>query len=206
MPSLLEKAYVNQKIPFNNFALYEMNKVYQKAWGMDEEGVPVEKMQMGFVVAERKNSETTAYYKAKYYVEKLLEEFNIVPRFSALKIKLPIGLPFENKRAAEIWVDEVCVGIVGEFKNSVRRNFKLADYLAGFEIDLDAILKLRKAKVVQGDFGVREKIDETVTSEKNYAEVLAEIAKKYPEAEITPVGIYQPEGSNSKNMTFHIEK
>ena len=58
MPSLLEKAYINQKIPFDKFAIFELNKVYQKDFGLNEEKVPVEKMQMGFVVAERKNKGT----------------------------------------------------------------------------------------------------------------------------------------------------
>ena len=73
VPSLLDKAFVNQKIPFDKFAIYEMNKVYQKEWGMDSEGVPVEKMRMGFVLAERK-TKGAAYYKAKYFVEELLKE------------------------------------------------------------------------------------------------------------------------------------
>lgn len=205
VPSLLEKAYVNQKIPFDKFALYEMNKVYRKDLGFNDEQVPVERMQMGFVVAERKGV-GTAYYKAKYYVSKLLAEFNIEPEFLPIKSKAPMNLPFEDKRAAEIWVSGRCIGVVGEFKNSVRRNFKLAEYLAGFEIDLDLVSELATTKKIESDFEVREKIDETVTTKETYAETLAKILKKYPGAKITPVGIYQPEGVETKNITFHIEK
>ncbi len=205
VPSLLEKAYVNQKIPFDKFALYEMNKVYRKDLGMNDEGVPVEKIQMGFVIAERKGT-GAAYYKAKYYVEKLLEEFNIKAEFSPLKTKMPIGLPFENKRAAEIFVDGRMIGVVGEFKNSVKRNFKLNEYLAGFEIDMEEILKLETMKKIDSDFEIREKIDETVTTKDTYAEALEKILKKYPGAKVSPVGIYQPDGAETKNITFHIEK
>ncbi len=204
VPSLLEKAYVNQKIPFDKFALYEMNKVYQKDWGENDENVPVEKVQMGFVIAERKGV-GTAYYKAKYYVEKLLEEFNISAKFSPLKIKTPVSLPFENKRSAEIYVGARCIGVVGEFKNSVRRNFKLEEYLAGFELDMDAVLELREAKKI-GDFEIHEKIDETITTKETYEKTLKKLEAKYPGAKITPVGIYQPEGVETKNITFHIEK
>jgi hypothetical protein len=35
--------------------------------------------------------------------------------------------------------------------------------------------------------------------------VLAEVREKYTEAEISPVGIYQPEGKEEKNITFHLE-
>ena len=96
--------------------------------------------------------------------------------------------------------------MVGEFKNSVRRNFKLAEYLAGFEMDMDLILEFKAAKKIDTDFETREKIDETVTTKETYAETLAKISKKYPGAKITPVGIYQPEGADTKNITFHIEK
>lgn len=206
VPSLLDKAYMNQKFPVDKFAIFEINKVYQKEWGMNEEEVPVEKMRLGFVVAERKTT-GDAYYKAKFYAEKLLEELNISVKFLPIKSKNAEALPFEKKRAAEIWtVDDKYLGVVGEFKNSVKQNFKLADYLAGFEIDFDLLNELAGMKAVRTDFEIVEQIDETVTTSKTYAETLAEIAKKYPDTEISPVGIYQPEGSDKKNITFHIEK
>lgn len=204
VPSLLEKAYVNQKIPYDKFALYEMNKVYRRECGMNEENVPAEKMQMGFVVAERKGT-GTAYYKAKLYVERLLEALNIKAQFLPLKDDGAVAKPFELKRAAEIWVGDKCIGVVGEFKNSVRHNFKLAEYLAGFEIDMDALLELRGVKKVSGNFETPTKLDETITTNRNYAEVLAEVELKYPGAKISPVSIYQAEGSKDKNITFHIE-
>ena len=37
-------------------------------------------------------------------------------------------------------------------------------------------------------------------------EFLEKLKAKYPGAKITPVGIYQPEGAETKNITFHIEK
>lgn len=205
VPSLLEKAYMNQKIPYDSFALFEMNKVYQKAWGLDDENVPVEKTRLGFVVAERKGV-GTAYYKAKFYVEKLLESLNEAPEFLPIKSETAENLPFEERRAAEVWVGETKVGVVGEFKNSVRRNFKLAEYLAGFELDVDAMLELKGVKKVEGDFATPIKVDETVTTNKTYAEVLSEIELKYPNAKITPVSIYQAEGMSERNITFHIEK
>ena len=205
VPSLLDKAYMNQKLPVDKFAIFEINKVYQKEWGLDSENVPVEKMRMGLVIAERKTT-GAAYYKAKFYAEKLLEELNISVKFLPIKSKMAEVLPFEKKRAAEVWAGDRLIGVVGEFKNSVRQNFKLAEYLAGFELDFDAINELAGVKAVNTNFEIESQIDETVTTNKTYAEVLAEMVKKYPDAEITPVGIYQPEGAEKKNITFHIEK
>ena len=202
VPSLLEKAYLNEKLPVEKFALFEMNKVYQKVWGDDGEGVPVEKMQLGFVVAERKG-EATAFYKAKLYAEKLLEELNIQAEFVPFKGELAEGKPFEPKRSAEILVGGVHVGIVGELKKSVKHEFKLADYVAGFEMNLDLILE-QAPNLPVIKLGARKKEDVTITTDKTYAEVLRELQDKYPDATITPGTIYQAPGQKSRNITFHI--
>ena len=208
VPSLLDKAYMNQKIPFDKFAIFEMNKVYQKEWGADAENVPLEKMQMGCVVAERKNH-TTAYYKAKKYVEELLGNLNIKVSFVTLKNNFAAEKPFEKKRAAEIVTEDgATIGVVGEFKNSVRQNFKLGEYLAGFELNLDEILNRanEKKEIYLGEI---EKRDLTVKTTKAYSEVIEKINKVLEKynlvAEITPLGIYQPEGASEKNISVHLE-
>ena len=206
VPSLLDKAYMNQKIPFDKFAIFEINKVYQKEWGMNEEGVPVEKMRLGLVIAERKNTETP-YYKAKMFAEKLLNHFGIEAKFLPLKKQGAPALPFEPKRAAEIWVNDECVGVVGEFKNSVKRNFKLADFVAGFEIDVESILEnMATRKEVRINLE-REKRDLTIETDKSYSEVLIEIKKILEEvgvsAQISPIAIYQPK--DKKHISFHLE-
>lgn len=208
VPSLLEKAYVNQKIPFDKFTLYEMNKVYQKSWELDEENVPVEKMQMGMVIAERKGVDI-AYYKAKKYAEELLKELNISVKFLPLKSNMAENRPFEPKRSAEIVAnDGATIGVVGEFKHSVRRNFKLAECLAGFELSLDEIMKKAnyKKKVYLGEI---DKRDLTVRTTGTYAELVEKIEKVLEKsnvaAEIMPLAIYQPEGIKEKSISVHLE-
>lgn len=208
VPSLLDKAFVNQKIPYNEFALYEINKVYQKAWGMDTENVPVEKSRMGFVLAERKTV-GTAYYKAKYFVEKLLSELNIAPEFKALSDNAAEAKPFEKKRAAEIYVGEESVGFVGEFKNKVRNNFKLAEFLAGFELDFDKLVEFVKPTREVNIVAEKEKRDLTVATNKTYKELLGKIesilAENNVTAKISPISIYQPDNSDVKNISVHLE-
>ena len=204
VPSLLEKAYMNQKFPVDRFAIFEINKVYQKLWGMNEEGVPVESMRVAMVIAERKG-EGTAFYMAKNYVEKMLDTLGVTAEYVPLAGERSEDTPYEAKHAAAIIIDGRQVGVVGEFKNSVKRNFKLAEYLAGWELDMDALLAAVRPKVVRTDFEVKNRIDETVTTEGTYADALTEVRKKYPDCVITPVGIYQPNDSKAKNITFHIE-
>ncbi len=208
VPSLLDKAYMNQKIPFDKFVLYEMNKVYQKSWGENTEKVPTEKMQMGMVLAERKST-GVAYYKAKKYVEELLKELNISVKFLSNKSTVAVVRPFEPRRSAEIMTEDgEMIGVVGEFKNSVRHNFKLAEYLAGFELDLDKILtKTNNKKEIY--LGEIEKRDLTVKTAGTYAELVEKIekvlAKNKVVANIVPLSIYQPEGQEEKSISVHLD-
>ena len=127
--------------------------------------------------------------------------------FSPLEEKEALARPFEPKRSAEIRLKdepEVLIGVVGEFKNSVKNEFTLANYLAGFEIDLDLVLEKRSKKKVLR-FGVKKSEDLTVTTTKTYAETLEEVKMKFPEAKISPLSIYQAEGQDTKNISFRIE-
>ena len=204
VPSLLDKAYMNQKIPFDKFALFEVNEVYQKVWGMNDENVPVAAMKLGLVLAERKTV-GTAYYKAKRFTEELFDKLNIPVRFLPIRGEEAEKLPFEKKRAAEVWSGDNYLGVVGEFKNSVKHSFKLADYLAGFEYDMSMILKLESMKKIRDSFEIFDKQDLTIETTKTYAEVYAEVVDKYKDAVVTPVSIYQPDNSEVKNITFHLE-
>ncbi len=207
VPSLLDKAYINQKIPFDKFALYEMNKVYQKRWGLDDEEVPVEKNRIGFVLAERRGI-GVAYYKAKKYVEEILKELNISVRFLPLEKINALALPFEPRRAAEIWIDDECIGVVGEFRNSVRQNFKLAEYLAGFELDLGVVLAHANQKK-EIYFGEIEKRDLTIKTTGTYAELIEKIEKVLMKnnvvAKISPISIYQPDEAVEKSISVHLD-
>ncbi len=207
VPCLLEKAYMNQKLPVDRFAIYEMNKVYRKEDGLGSEQVPVERVSMGFVLAERKNKDT-AYYKAKKYVERVFSEFGIVPDFMPISNNYTEARSYDKNRAAEIWVKGEYVGVVGEFKNSVRNEFKLSQYLAGFEIDLDKLMKYMSGKM-SVDLSEREKRDLTIATSDTYGKLVKKInealEQNNAEAEIKPIGIYQPKEADKKNISVHLE-
>ena len=195
---------MNEKLPVEKFAIFEMNMVYRKELGMTDENVPVEKASLGCVIAERKNKET-AFYKAKLYVDRILREFGIKAEYLPLKNKAPETKPFEPKRAAEIIVDGEYMGVVGEFRNSVKHDFKLAPYLAGFELDMDLLIA-KRSHDVKVDMRAKKEEDVTITTDKSYADTLEMVRKDHPGAEILPSTIYQAEGQKDKNMTFRIIK
>ena len=202
VPSLLDKAYLNEKLPVDKFAIFEMNKVYSKAWGENDEGVPNERNSLGFVIAERKNNET-AFYKAKLYLVDFLKSFGVEAEFVVSKQNDERNKPFEPKRSADVMIDGRCMGVVGEFKNSVRNSFKLAPYLAGFEIDLD-LLNEYATGVKKIEFRKGKTEDITITTDKTYIELLQEVQKEHSDAIITPGVIYQAKGQTTKNITFHL--
>ena len=204
--SLLEKAYMNQKIPVEKFMIFEINKVYQKEWGMNLEGVPEEKTYFAGVVAERKGT-GTAFYLAKKYLDEVFYELNLQVEYVPLMGDAPEKRPFEEKRAANVMLDGVCIGVVGEFKNSVRRNFKLVEFLAGFELDFSEICERCGSTRKIDAFVVESKEDVTVTTQDSYAVALAKVKREHPGAEVTPVGIYQSDDNKKtgeKNITFHL--
>ena len=210
VPSLLDKTFLNEKLPVERFAIFEMNKVYQKDLGLDSENVPIEKLHLGFVVAERKGHET-AYYMAKKYVDKIFSDYGVDVLYSPLQTKIVEAMPFEPMRSAEIRLKgqpDVLIGIVGEFKKSVQNNFKLADYLAGFEIDLGLLLG-NKSHEHKKLFCKKEKRDLTVVTKDDYDDVKAKVekllAESGAEAIVIPGTIYQPEGSPDKHITLHLE-
>ena len=114
-------------------------------------------------------------------------------------------MPFEPVRTADIMLGDECIGVVGEFKNSVRNEFKLAPYLAGFEItDLTRLLTgMGGMKEIR--FGLTKTEDLTVTTDKTYAEVLEAVRAEHPDARILPLSVYQAPGQKTKNISFRIQ-
>ena len=209
IPNLLEKTYINLKVPYDNFALFEMNQVYQKSYGLDADGVPNFRNKLAFVVASRKG-EFTAYYKAKFYLEKLFAHFGLNPQLAAQKIANTNSKIFEPKRAADIMINNTYIGTIGELRKSIARDFKLPVSVAVFEIDLDELLlAVQNTKhSLKTFFFNKSERDLTIATTKSYAEVFKQITTvidKYNlDYKIAPTAIYQPEGVKLQKISFHL--
>lgn len=146
-PSLINAAYNNLKAGFDKFALFEINKVHDKSAGLDQEAVPVETESLALTIVNKGYIDGAAYYMVKQLLDRL-----------AILAKLEIGfkpmdkqdncsyLPFENSRSAIIYnlVTGQEIGIIGEYKRLVIKDFKLPNCSAGFELDLLALLDSQK--------------------------------------------------------------
>ena len=215
-PSLLEKTYTNLKSGYQDFALFEMNKVNQKAYGFTDEKVPVEKNHLALVLT--KADEKSPFYAAKNILTNLATSLGIKIKFAECPadfIEYPIFKPFEPKRSAML-IDIATgdfFGFVGEYKNSVRNNFKFENPIAGFEIDLGRIknpLRINKVAPKISNYPSAErdltlKLPAATPFEKSEALLRATCEAESVLFDITPLSIYQGADKSTKNLSFRLK-
>lgn len=215
-PSLLSLVHQNIKQGYDNFALYEFNKIHQRHDGLNEESVPVEQNSMALVLANSKR-DGNAYYQAKYILAYLFKTLGYEVRYEKNDLlDNPIFAPFENRHSARI-VDMVngnVIGVVGEYKKSVIKGFKLPSYVAGFELNTDNLFKntrslgsnyrpVNRYPIMERDICFK------VNSEIDYGQIVDVIDDELKtinlDSEVLPVDIYQPKDLDMKNITVRIK-
>lgn len=142
-PSLLDKLHMNIKAGYSEFAIFEIGKVHAKN-ELDDEGLPREFERLAFVYSadDKLKKEGAAFYQARLYLNQL-SNHNVVPFSKDLlqghKMMTQLVAPYDESRSGLVWNGKMPVGIVGEFKPSVARNFKLPSHAAGFEMFISAL-------------------------------------------------------------------
>lgn len=214
-PSILSHVFANAKTGYESFALFELNKVHQKSDGLTHEEVPVERDNLALVLT-RSKGQGAAYYEAKHLLEYVLKSAGVVPRYVPVDISQDATYaPFEPKRSAQV-IDsktQATLGIVGEYKKSIQKSFKISEYSAGFELDVRQLSEnigdearhyqpLGKYPGAERDICFQ--VDQSVTYE-----CLVTAAQKVLDASelrtlLAPLDIYQPDGSETKNITVRV--
>lgn len=215
LPSLLAHVHANIKAGHDEFALFEFGKAHRKG-DMDDEGLPREYPRLAFVYAAKK-SDQTAYYMARRYAEAIAPGLRYEPLTSFDAAPYPIfeqlAAPFEPKRSAVLMSGDRFVGVAGEFKASVRRAFKLPEASAGFEMFQSYLTKAsQKPYIPLSRFpGVTQDITLRVAADmplQQLTDVVAAALENAKSAEMTAhidvTGIYQPEASEVKNVTYRL--
>jgi len=213
-PSLLSNIFANVKAGYGSFALFELNKVHEKGDGLNDEQVPVENDRLALVVTDAKKK-GAAYYDAKHVLEYTLSVLGINVSYEALNGQAAISVPFEPKRSATI-IDRATgatIGVVGEYKKSVQKAFKLPEYTAGFELDPRELLKSLDALGIQYKPlsrypGTERDICFQVNQAVPYSDVVAAaeaaLANDQLIVTVNPLDIYQPNEGDTKNITLRI--
>lgn len=214
IPSLLTAVHPNIKAGFDHFALFELNKFHTKRHDLTDEAVPKEIDSLGFVIARLQSAGGSAFYEAKQYLEYIAKELGTVFVYETLEADTdyPVTQPFEPKRSARVWNADktVRIGVIGEFKRSVAKNFKLPMSIAGFEVSPRSLYHLAETSsaryIADSRYPAIERdvcfqVPVTVT----YDGLMTVIDKQAPVSEITvataPLDLYHMPESDTKNIT-----
>jgi phenylalanyl-tRNA synthetase beta chain len=217
-PSLLQNIHPNIKAGYDHFALFELNKFHTKIHDVTEEGVPKELDGLAFVVARNKKTNGSAYYEAKQYLDYIAASLGIEFAYEPLEEKsdYPVTQPFEPKRSARVWDAQTRerIGVIGEFKRSVQKAFKLPEYTAGFEISPRGLQKAASAvgsryQPLSKYPGTERDICFQVASDVTYQQIVDAAHESLKGSDlirsIEPVDLYQPEAGDTKNITIRIK-
>ncbi len=216
-PSLLEKVHPNIKAGYDRFAIFEIGKTHGLEQGEDGEGLPLEFEFTGLVVAvnDKLKPAGSAYYLARHYLETLVGQPLVFKPVSKDSEKFQVVRPYALDRSAMVSLpDGTYLGIIGEFKPSARRAFKLPAHVAGFEIDTTALQKALSGGLAYAPLsrfpGVKQDITLKVPAEHNYQQVeellgkeLSANAPKDTLSDLAPMGVYQKEEGH-KHFTFRV--
>ena len=217
MPSLLDKVHPNIKAGHDTFALFEIGKTHNaQRHATDDDGLPREFKMLDVVYASKnQKNEGAPYYQAKHLLMQLADDLGVTLSFAMIEQEdeYPVSKPFDHTRSAYVYVDETLVGMVGEFKASVRKNFKLPEQVAGFTLDIEHILEKRNAS--RYDYSPLPKFPSTerdvtfsVAASQHFADVeralAAAVTSESLDITFAPTAIYQPEGKDRKNITFKL--
>lgn len=163
MPSLLERVHPNIKAGYDQFALFEINKVHSKTL-VDDEGLPAEFTRTALVFAAEDKTAAgqysgAPYYQARKYAVALLASAGLMGavRFAPLSGAdfgghsdvEQMTKPFEPNRSAVVMLDNEIIGVVGEYRRAVAKALKLPAFAAGFELFVRALVVPRVNTYVQ---------------------------------------------------------
>lgn len=222
LPSLLDKVHMNIKSGHNEFVIYEIGKGHNKAFhATDDEGLPSELQFVDAVYASKTSRGPAAYFVMKNYLSLIAKDFGVELVYKPITEPLDFAVtaPFDQSRSALVETKEgLFIGMVGEIKATVAKNFKLPLYVAAMTLDLSSFSKLYRdansTYVALSRFpSVTQDVSLKVPLATSYTavvECVTSAVNKTKPAETTyslvPVSIYQPaDGISHKTVTLRLK-
>lgn len=222
-PSLLDKANMNFRAGYDEFLLFEFGKSHTKGF-MDqtEPNVPAETHILAGVLVSKTplNASNSIFYQMKKIVEFAIErnDLGVQPlsaEFTGEGLKA-----FEPKRSGLLTVHDTSssvkdfrgIGVVGELKQSVLQTFKLPNYTAVFELNLDALFELQAStnnyKPLSKYPSVERDITLQVIASMPYEKITDVIIGAFEQTDLIgnlePLSIYQDHDKSTKNVSFRL--
>lgn len=223
LPSLLDKVHPNIKAGHDEFVLFESGKGHNKKHHLDDaEGLPSEMEFIDMVYASKNAGDGAAFYRVRHLVAALATDLGIgelVFKPVSGTMDFPVTAPFDLRRSALVETRTgTFLGIVGELKQPVIKNFKLPAYVAAASLDLAGIIQaLTDAKYHYAPLSrypkVSQDISLKVSVDTPYAAVHELTVRTFEESElgkdslvvVAPQAIYRPENGDLKTITLHVE-
>ncbi len=209
-PSLLDRVHMNIKAGYDHFALFELGKSHQKGVeDVDDPGVPKEFNNLAFVItrSDKVKIPGAAYFEAKRYADQLAEALGVTFRYEPLEeaSTFAAAAPFDHTRSARVYVGDKILGLVGEYKASVRKGLKLPVTTAGFELAIspEVLISAKSKYTPLSRFpSVEQDISLKVPKNTSYAEVFTILSDELLNqdgllADLQPLDIYQREGDDT---------
>lgn len=218
LPSLLDKVYTNIKSGHNEFALFEIGKGHLKSKGLNKEGLPIENNYIDLVYTSKKDKPGAPFYVTKKLINNLGKDLGVKFEFEKIvnQIDKQILAPFDIDRSSLIIIDNGdIVGLVGELKQSVIKNFKLPQYISVASIDID-ILQKNISKNIGDSYhplskfpSTRRDISIEIDLAVSYKDVLNVVKNSLQKQDdefisISLVDIYRAKDSSFKTITLNI--
>ena len=214
VPGLLSLVHPNIKQGYEEFGIYEINKIHSKDLGLNSERVPVESDSVGFVISSKKNKQGASYYSAKTILDYLMQQlgvrYEVIPMTD--KDKSPEYAPFEPRRSGKIISGKITLGVIGEFTSNVISSNKLSENTAGFEINTRELYG--SMSKIGSSYRAISKYPKTsrdvclqVDVNTNFSQIMKILSSgvnEELETNISAVDVYSPEGSEKKNITVSI--
>lgn len=213
--SLLDKVHPNIKAGHDEFALFEIGKGHDKKMHADDgdDGLPGEPVTIEIVYASKASREGAAFFRVKRLVEQLASDLGVTLDYHATETA---DAPYEAARAATILDDQgKNIGLIGELRAAVRKNFKLPHYTASATLEFSGLLAAwqrvgAKYQPLSRFPSVSQDISLKVVPKTSYADVFKianDIAASQQglSIDITPRSIYQPADEQTRTITLRLK-
>ncbi len=217
IPSLLSKVHANIKAQAgsldNQFALFEIGKSHLKS---DSGELPMQLHRLGLVIAaDNKTAKSkqhgAAYYLALKYLKSIASNISLLPLEDSDD---PLTSPFEPGRSATVVIEDQVLGVIGEFKPSVRKSLKLPEFSAGFEVDVEVLHKYKTARKYQPlpplpgtSQDYTHEVSGDITWESVKAKLTAglkDVQAKGYKTSVEPISVFKDTHTDNRRFTFRI--
>ena len=218
LPSLLDKVHLNIKAGHDEFTLFEIGRGHNKRYhANDDDGLPKEINFVDAVYARKKPGSGAPFYVVRRLVDRLAKDLGCQLIYKPITeaMNYAVTAPFDLERSALIeTTDGVLIGMIGELKQSVIKNFKLPEYVAAVTLDLEGLVKITSGhnltyRPLSRYPSVSQDVSIRVSGNQRYDEVFEAVEKATEATDLTvdvrPVSIYQPEDDpQAKTISFRL--